>query len=108
MAKSELLRLAESGLAAFPPSGLGELATECRESAEAIASARLFVLAGVVELLAAAWEPFDAVSVDVRERLDALLSTRLPLILSEEDERAAVSLATSMCDDVSLVLTRGA
>jgi hypothetical protein len=67
-------------------------------------SPRLFVLTNVIELLASAWEPYEAVPVEVRERLDLVLSTQMRLILSEEDEGAAMSLAASMREDVSLIL----
>jgi hypothetical protein len=108
LAKSELLRLAENGIAAYPPDAFGELATQCRQSAEATASPRFFVLAGAVEMMATAWEQFEAVNVGIQERLDVLLATRLPLILSEPDENAATSLATAMREDMSLVFTQGA
>jgi hypothetical protein len=104
LAKSELLRLAEDGLAAFPPVRLSDLSIDCRQFAEATASARMFVLADVVGLLASAWEPHGAVPVKIRERLDLLLSVRMLSILTEEDEHAAVSPATSFREDLRLVL----
>lgn len=104
MANSELLRLAEGGLAAFPPAHLGELATACRESGTARASARLLVLADAIGLLASAWEPHEAVPSVAIPALDRLVKERLPAVLAEPAEEAAVSLAASLREDVALIL----
>jgi predicted FMN-binding regulatory protein PaiB len=55
-------------------------------------------------MLAEAWEPHEVFASAARERLDELLATHLPLILNEQDESAAVSLAASLHEDVSLII----
>lgn len=104
MARSELQRLAEGGIGAFPPSAFRDLALVCHESAVAHASARLFVVEEVAEALAAVWEPHEAFSSAAREQLDEVLATQLPFILDEVDESAAVSLASSLREQVSLII----
>ena len=66
----------------------------------------MFVIAGIVRVIADAWGPFDAVSTRCVELVDGVLA-RLPTVLREDDESAAVSLATSLREGVLLALAQG-
>ena len=105
MVEAELLRLAERGIREYPPERFRHLAESCHEAGTS--TPRLLVLGETIGLLAAAWEPHEALWTVTVDRLDDVLAADLRLVLYEPDEAAAISLASSLREAVALVLAEG-
>lgn len=102
-----MLLLADKGLGeSFPPSDLRGLEDQCREWALTELSPRFSVIADALDIVAAAWEPLEAFWTESRDRLNEVLAAHIPLVLSEPDEEAAISLARSMREDLALVIAQ--
>ena len=54
-------------------------------------SPQLLVVAETVELIAEAWEPFEALRVETVERLDVVLAADLPAVINESGQAAVIS-----------------
>lgn len=104
MVESELRRLAEHGVARFPPSAIRRLSEDCRDLGRARPSIRFLLLADVLALVAELWEPHGAYSTEGCAALDSILARRLPSITNEPDDEAAGSLVTSMADEIRSVI----
>jgi hypothetical protein len=86
---SELGRLRDVGLGAFPPAALGDLAGECRASGENENVAWPFVVGEAIEDLDGCWTELDVesgqgVPTHVVDQLDAALRPALADLLASE------------------------
>jgi hypothetical protein len=86
-------RLAEHGLAAFPPSRLSEEAEECWAHGVATGDARWCILARTLARLAAPFDEDGQLSKNRVEQLDRGLRTLLPDVLDAPGAVEGSSLA---------------
>ena len=102
MDRSLLQRLAESGLTAFPPANLDELATWCQEYCWATGHVAYCILSDLFGILFDAWSGpiLDSTSA----AMSAALGRDIPAILAAEHETARV-VALAMRDEVLQILS---
>jgi hypothetical protein len=109
VSREDLLRLAEGGLAAYPPDKIADLVNSCRDFCRAIPDARYCVLADALKIVADWFEERDryggVFTSSVTELNGAL--QRLPLIVDETEPGAAVAIASDLQAEVSLIVERG-
>jgi hypothetical protein len=109
MIRADLLRLAEEGLTAYPPSALGELADSCKSFCADRADVRYCLLADAFRMVADWFDERDRYGGITRSsvmELDGVFS-RLPPILDEEEMTAAAAFAGALRDEVSLIFEQG-
>lgn len=98
MDRSELLRLAEGGLAAFPPDGLGSLAEWTRDYCWASGAVAYCILHDLFEVLVDAFE--GPVLSSTASEVDVVLRRDLRAIVEAEDPDVARTVALSLRSDV--------
>lgn len=108
MSREGLLRLASGGLAAYPPSGLGELSTSCRELAFTLQDVRYVIVAAALEQIAT-WFSFrgDAAAMpnDAVDEVDQALCA-LPAIIEEPVLEYGTAAADRLRQDLGEILGR--
>lgn len=96
---SFLHRLAEGGLAAFPPSQLRDAAVECWDWGVATGDSRWCILSRTLAELAT---PFDdeGMSSALLRDLDRVLASLLPDLIDAENARDGASIAQLLYDQM--------
>lgn len=100
MSRESLLRLGNEGIAAFPPSGLTQLADWCWEYGEATADARYFLLWQILKFIADAFDDDGAAIASVVARWDSVLQQHIPSVVDAVDATEGVRLARLMRDEL--------
>lgn len=101
---TQLRRLGDEGLGAFPPRDLDGLARACAATADSGGGLRYFSLSQTIGILSEAWQQHEAFWTESTRQLNEILAVDLPQVLCEPIEEAAVSLAAAMRDAVVLVI----
>jgi hypothetical protein len=102
---SDIERLVESGIAAFPPSQLSEAASWLTDFGNASGEARYLTLASTLSMIYAAFEDNGGqMFTDTVEAVDAELKEAIPTILSTGDIAFASSKAQQLRDAVALLI----
>ena len=96
MDEASLLRLAEDGLAPFPPSSLPDLAQWCRDRTASTGDGRWSVVAECLTRISQPFEEDGQLSTAVLEALDRVLSVWLPDVVHAASAEAGALLASSM------------
>lgn len=106
---NDLLRLAEDGLAAYPPSGLVDLTASCRDLCRALPDPRYCTVADALQILVDWFEERDRYGNVPPSSMDELSETlrRLRLIVEEPEPAVAVAMAFDLQTEVGLIVQRG-
>ena len=102
MSRSSLQRLAESGLSAFPPANLDELAAWCQDYCWATGHVAYCILSDLFRKLFDAWN--GPILESTSEAMSAVLGRDIPAILAAEHETARV-VALALRDEVLQILS---
>lgn len=103
MNHDQLLRIAEHGIAAFPPAGLHDLADWCWDLGEATGDARYSSLSRSFEIIAELFDLNKVAESTTVKRLDILLNRHMCEILSAESAEVGAHLARAMREAITLV-----
>jgi hypothetical protein len=109
VSREDLLRLAEGGLAAYPPNKIADLVSSCRDLCRAIPDARYCILADALKIVADWFEQRDGYGGVCTSSVTELNGAfqRLPLIVDETEPGAAAAFASDLQAEVSLIVGRG-
>jgi hypothetical protein len=94
--RQDLSRLAERGVAAFPPANLSTLAEWCWDFGESSGDARYCSLWRTLSMVAAPFDQDDALSSAVVARIDSVLRTSLPDVLTADSAADGSLLARAL------------
>lgn len=108
MDHSSLATLAKSGLSAFPPSKIGDLASWCWDIGEATGDARYCSLARTMGLIDDLFEEFGAVGIALIGDIDRLLSDQLPAVIEAETAEEGSRLARILREQVLIAISNRA
>src|SRR5579883_325487 len=104
MDHSSLRRLADEGIAAFPPLALPDLAAWCWDIGETTGDARYCSLSRSIGQIEELFEPVEAVPQNLVRHLDGLLARTVGDILQADSAEAGSILARSLREDISLTI----
>jgi hypothetical protein len=104
MDHQSLRRLADDGLAAYPPVDITTLADWCWEYGEATGDARYSSLWRALRSIVCSFEDTDALPTLTVMRIDALLRESVPDIVDAESPEAGAQLARRMREDLLTIL----
>lgn len=96
MDRNSLLRLANDGIARFPPADLQTLADWCWDYGEATGDARYCSLWRCLDLLAERFAQFEALAAEDVSFYDGLLRACMADILDASESALAASLARQL------------
>lgn len=105
--REDLVRLALNGLAAYPPAGLGDLCSWCRDWCLAAADVRYCALADALQVVADWFDDRGGVLSSSMKELDVALQQNLPHIIDEDDASVAVAMTRVLHDELVEIVIRG-
>lgn len=105
MELSDIYRLGESGISAFPPSSLSTASDWLWDFCEATGDARYCSLSVSLRTVANAFDEHDALPTTTVRDADKLFADRLPYILNARDRADASSSARSLREDLAAALS---
>lgn len=103
MDQNSLLRLAEGGIGAFPPTALPDLVLWCLERTAATGDGRYAVVAACLMRISAPFEDVERLDTELVRALDAILAAQLPGVVQAADAETGALLAASMKDTLETV-----
>src|SRR5690349_2206264 len=101
--RQSLLRLANAGIAAYPPSQLRLLADWCWDHGEATGDARYCSLWRLLDVIAEMFEEHGAVSSDLIASIDASLEANIPRVLQAAPPASGAQLARELRQEIFLM-----
>lgn len=103
MAQAEFRRLAEGGLAEFPPDDLSRLARASKQRCFDTGDVRFCILSDIARLLDDFYESREPVQWSWQEQLSKVLADALPPVL-DADPDSARRLALTLLHDIRAVI----
>jgi hypothetical protein len=107
MELGDVRRLAQNGLAAFPPGKLGELGIWLRDFGSATGDARYYALSDLVLDLTHPFSGNRGLPVAITASVDSELEKGIPAILDADDPSFASSLARQLHEYITQLVRNG-
>jgi hypothetical protein len=107
--RDELLRLADEGLAAYPPAKLSDLCIWCADTCKALPDVRYCVLSDGLRIIADWFGERDGYGGVLTSSVDELnvVLRRVRAVVEEQEPAVAVALASDLQAEISLIVERG-